>query len=214
MRRRGRPDRRARVPAARLPARDARPVACSHERRLSPPHILTSQNYTSTADQKSKMTQPYSSKHAAVQHRRELPEGHLPGRPPAGASASACCRWGSWPQPSASRPGTATTMVKTLAESGLVQYEPYAGVALTPAGEKLAALVVRRHRLIELFLVQVMGYRLGRSARRGRAARARRVGAADRPDGRDARPSRGRPARRSRFPTPRASSSRRRRRAS
>lgn len=56
-------------------------------------------------------------------------------------------------------PGTATTMVKTLAESGLVEYEPYAGVALTEAGEKLAALVVRRHRVVELFLVRVMGYR-------------------------------------------------------
>jgi DtxR family Mn-dependent transcriptional regulator len=55
-------------------------------------------------------------------------------------------------------PGTATTMVKTLAESGLVLYEPYAGVALTAAGERLAALVLRRHRLIELFLVRVMGY--------------------------------------------------------
>ena len=55
-------------------------------------------------------------------------------------------------------PGTATTMVKTLAESGLVEYEPYAGVTLTKAGEKLAALVTRRHRLIELFLVQVMDY--------------------------------------------------------
>jgi DtxR family transcriptional regulator, Mn-dependent transcriptional regulator len=54
-------------------------------------------------------------------------------------------------------PGTATTMVKTLAESGLVKYEPYAGVRLTAPGEKLAALVVRRHRLIELFLVKVMG---------------------------------------------------------
>jgi DtxR family Mn-dependent transcriptional regulator len=54
-------------------------------------------------------------------------------------------------------PGTATAMVKTLAESGLVRYEPYAGVTLTPAGEKLAALVVRRHRLIELFLVRVLG---------------------------------------------------------
>ena len=54
-------------------------------------------------------------------------------------------------------PGTATTMVKALAESGLVRYEPYAGVRLTAAGEKLAALVLRRHRLIELFLVQVMG---------------------------------------------------------
>jgi DtxR family Mn-dependent transcriptional regulator len=54
--------------------------------------------------------------------------------------------------------GTATTMVKALAESGLGEYEPYAGVALTAAGQKLAALVLRRHRLIELFLVRVMGY--------------------------------------------------------
>src|SRR5690349_4780830 len=56
-------------------------------------------------------------------------------------------------------PGTATTMVKALAESGLVEYEPYAGVRLSAAGEKLAALVLRRHRLVELFLVQVMGLR-------------------------------------------------------
>ncbi len=54
-------------------------------------------------------------------------------------------------------PGTATTMVKALAESGLAHYEPYAGVRLTSSGEKLAALVLRRHRLIELFLVKVMG---------------------------------------------------------
>jgi len=54
-------------------------------------------------------------------------------------------------------PGTATTMVKALAESGLADYEPYSGVRLTPAGEKLAGLVLRRHRLVELFLVQVMG---------------------------------------------------------
>lgn len=54
-------------------------------------------------------------------------------------------------------PGTATTMVKALSDSGLVRYEPYAGVRLTPAGQKLAALVLRRHRLIELFLVKVLG---------------------------------------------------------
>jgi DtxR family Mn-dependent transcriptional regulator len=54
-------------------------------------------------------------------------------------------------------PGTATTMVKALSESGLVVYEPYGGVRLSAAGEKLATLVLRRHRLIELFLVQVMG---------------------------------------------------------
>jgi DtxR family Mn-dependent transcriptional regulator len=54
-------------------------------------------------------------------------------------------------------PGTATTMVKALSESGLAEYEPYSGVRLTPAGEKLAGLVLRRHRLVEAFLVQVMG---------------------------------------------------------
>ena len=54
-------------------------------------------------------------------------------------------------------PGTATTMVKALAEAGLAEYEPYSGVRLTSAGERLAGLVLRRHRLVELFLVQVMG---------------------------------------------------------
>jgi DtxR family transcriptional regulator, Mn-dependent transcriptional regulator len=54
-------------------------------------------------------------------------------------------------------PGTATTMVKALAESNLAEYEPYSGVRLTAAGERLAGLVLRRHRLVELFLVQVMG---------------------------------------------------------
>jgi DtxR family Mn-dependent transcriptional regulator len=54
-------------------------------------------------------------------------------------------------------PGTVTSMVKTLAESGLVEYEPYTGVRLTAPGRGLALRVVRRHRLIELFLVQVLG---------------------------------------------------------
>src|ERR1700674_829198 len=54
-------------------------------------------------------------------------------------------------------PGTATTMVKALAESGLPESEPYSGVRLNKAGERLAGLVLRRHRLVELFLVQVMG---------------------------------------------------------
>ncbi len=54
-------------------------------------------------------------------------------------------------------PGTTTSMVKGLADSGLVAYEPYNGVRLTAAGQKLAALVLRRHRLMELFLVQVLG---------------------------------------------------------
>jgi len=54
-------------------------------------------------------------------------------------------------------PGTVTAMMKTLTESGLVVYEPYSGVRLTTAGRKLAAHVVRRHRLVELFLVRIMG---------------------------------------------------------
>jgi DtxR family Mn-dependent transcriptional regulator len=54
-------------------------------------------------------------------------------------------------------PGTATTMVKALADSGLVAYSPRSGVQLTPAGSQLALHVLRRHRLVELFLVRVVG---------------------------------------------------------
>src|SRR3954467_15689525 len=54
-------------------------------------------------------------------------------------------------------PGTATSMVKALAESGLVDYEPRGGVRLSGKGEKLALHVLRRHRLVELFLVEVLG---------------------------------------------------------
>ena len=53
--------------------------------------------------------------------------------------------------------GTGTAMVKRLAEAGLINYAPYDGVRLTPRGEKLAAAMVRRHRLIETFLVQTLG---------------------------------------------------------
>jgi DtxR family Mn-dependent transcriptional regulator len=54
-------------------------------------------------------------------------------------------------------PGTVTSMLKTLADGELVDYEAYGGVRLTAAGRRLALHVVRRHRLIELFLVRVMG---------------------------------------------------------
>lgn len=53
-------------------------------------------------------------------------------------------------------PGTATAMMKSLAEADLVDYAPRRGVRLTPAGERLALDVLRRHRLIELFLVKVL----------------------------------------------------------
>lgn len=54
-------------------------------------------------------------------------------------------------------PGTATAMVKTLAEASLVRYEPYVGVRLTRRGERLALDILRRHRLVELLLVDVLG---------------------------------------------------------
>jgi DtxR family Mn-dependent transcriptional regulator len=53
-------------------------------------------------------------------------------------------------------PGTVTTMVKALAEAKLVRYEPRHGVKLTSSGQKLALHVLRRHRLVELFLVRAL----------------------------------------------------------
>ena len=55
-------------------------------------------------------------------------------------------------------PGTATTMVKALADAGLLEYAPRVGVQLTAHGRKLALHVLRRHRLIEQFLVEVLGF--------------------------------------------------------
>ena len=54
-------------------------------------------------------------------------------------------------------PGTVTTMVKALSDAGLVLYEPRGGVKLTDGGQQLALHVLRRHRLIELFLVKALG---------------------------------------------------------
>jgi DtxR family Mn-dependent transcriptional regulator len=51
-----------------------------------------------------------------------------------------------------------TAMLKTLADLKLVTYAPYRGVILTPAGERIALEVVRHHRLIELYLVEALGY--------------------------------------------------------
>ncbi|MBC8356109.1 MAG: metal-dependent transcriptional regulator [Planctomycetes bacterium] len=53
-------------------------------------------------------------------------------------------------------PGTVTSMLKTLSESGLAEYTPYEGVRLTESGRNLALRVLRRHRLIELFLAQTL----------------------------------------------------------
>ncbi len=54
-------------------------------------------------------------------------------------------------------PGTATSMVKSLAKSKHVEYVPRVGVKLSEIGQRLALLVLRRHRLVELFLVEILG---------------------------------------------------------
>lgn len=53
-------------------------------------------------------------------------------------------------------PGTVTSMLKTLSEAGLAIYTPYEGVNLTESGRLLAMRVIRRHRLIELFLARTL----------------------------------------------------------
>jgi DtxR family transcriptional regulator, Mn-dependent transcriptional regulator len=53
---------------------------------------------------------------------------------------------------------TATAAIKRLAQEGLVRHTPYRGAELTAAGRKIARNVLRRHRLIESFLVAIMGY--------------------------------------------------------
>ena len=55
-------------------------------------------------------------------------------------------------------PAAVTAMVKRLAEQNLLRHEPYYGVRLTAAGELAALRIVRRHRVLELFLVEVLGY--------------------------------------------------------
>ncbi|MBV8265253.1 MAG: metal-dependent transcriptional regulator [Planctomycetaceae bacterium] len=53
-------------------------------------------------------------------------------------------------------PGTVTGMLKTLSEASLATYTPYEGARLTPSGQGLAMKIIRRHRLLELFLVQTL----------------------------------------------------------
>ncbi|MCB9506722.1 MAG: metal-dependent transcriptional regulator [Myxococcales bacterium] len=52
-----------------------------------------------------------------------------------------------------------TSMLRTLADRGLVDYEAYRGAALTSHGELAALAVIRKHRLVESFLVATLGYR-------------------------------------------------------
>lgn len=54
-------------------------------------------------------------------------------------------------------PGSVTSMLRTLADSGLADYQAYEGVRLSEAGTRLALRILRRHRLIELFLARTLG---------------------------------------------------------
>jgi DtxR family Mn-dependent transcriptional regulator len=56
------------------------------------------------------------------------------------------------------KPASATSMIKRLANLKMVNYEKHYGVTLTPAGEKLALEVIRHHRLIELYLMEALGF--------------------------------------------------------
>lgn len=55
-------------------------------------------------------------------------------------------------------PSSVTEMVQKLASQGLVTHRPYGPIALSQAGERRAAAIIRRHRLIETWLVQEYGY--------------------------------------------------------
>src|SRR3954470_20239522 len=55
-------------------------------------------------------------------------------------------------------PGTVTTTVKRLADRGIVDHKPYRGVELTTPGRRLAIAAIRRHRIVERFLADMLGY--------------------------------------------------------
>ncbi|MGD8601252.1 MAG: metal-dependent transcriptional regulator, partial [Gemmatimonadota bacterium] len=56
------------------------------------------------------------------------------------------------------QPASVTGMVKRLAESGLLEHVPYRGVRLTPTGAREALRVLRRHRILETYLCERLGY--------------------------------------------------------
>ena len=56
-------------------------------------------------------------------------------------------------------PAAASSTIKRLVGQGLLVHQPYGPILLTPAGERQAVMMVRRHRLIETFLVKHLGYR-------------------------------------------------------
>jgi len=56
-------------------------------------------------------------------------------------------------------PASVSGMIRRLSDQGLLDHEPYRGVVLTEAGRRIALRMLRRHRLIEAYLVECLGYR-------------------------------------------------------
>jgi DtxR family Mn-dependent transcriptional regulator len=57
-------------------------------------------------------------------------------------------------------PASVSGMIRRLSDQRLLEHEPYRGVVLTPAGRRVALRVLRRHRIIEAYLLEFLGYRL------------------------------------------------------
>jgi len=55
-------------------------------------------------------------------------------------------------------PASVSGMVRRLAEQGLIRHEPYKGVRLTASGRRAALRTLRRHRILECYLTEVLGY--------------------------------------------------------
>ena len=55
-------------------------------------------------------------------------------------------------------PASVSGMMRRLADQGLITHEPYHGVRLTPAGRQAALRTLRRHRILECYLTEVLGY--------------------------------------------------------
>ena len=58
-------------------------------------------------------------------------------------------------------PPSVSGMVKRLSETGLIEHVPYRGVQLTPQGRRAALQMIRRHRILEVYLTQQLGYDWG-----------------------------------------------------
>src|SRR5262245_36478275 len=58
-------------------------------------------------------------------------------------------------------PPSVSGMMKRLSETGLIEHVPYRGVQLTPQGRRAALQMIRRHRILEVYLTSKLGYDWG-----------------------------------------------------